>query len=70
MAVRMRYKVGRNRIIEFPDDETFYFTARDYPDGRVEVFQQRRGSSDSGAVVAKFSLPEIEFIDRGWPIDA
>lgn len=69
MTVRIRYKGDDTREVVFPDDETSHFTARDYPDGRIEVTLTRSGSSDRGVVVAEFTLREIELIDNGWPAD-
>ena len=68
MSVRLNLKGATTQEVLFPDDETFHFTARDFPDGHLEVTQTRRGTSETGIVVAQFTKAEIErVIENGWP---
>lgn len=68
MAVRLKHKADHLREDDFPDGENFHFTARDFPDGRIEVTQHRKGNSGARTVVATYSTREVEIIDRGWPL--
>jgi hypothetical protein len=70
MAVKIRLKGDHAREVVFPDSETNFFTAQDYPDGHVEVTQSPRGSTGPGVVVYQFTQDEIDtVIDNGWASD-
>lgn len=70
MAVKIRLNGDHAREVVFPDSETNFFTAQDFPDGHVEVTQSPRGSSGPGVVVHQFTQDEIDtVIDNGWASD-
>lgn len=70
MSVRLRTKDDPPREVAFADDETYRFTAQDFPDGHVEITQTRRGASEPGEVITRFTKDEVDrVIDNGWPSD-
>lgn len=70
MAVRLRDKSVSFRELNFSDSDSSIFTARDFPDGRIEVTQHPRGDFASGTVVATFTTQDFELINSGWPSDS